>query len=244
MNEALLPTRGGYALPLVSCERSEGGTPIWLISFADLIGVLLAFFVLLFSMSHIEPERLREMSGHLDFGREPVPGATGATMTAERNAPQAEVELGEDLGYLGALIKEQLSREELLAATIVRRQGSSIVLSLPTDLLFEPDGAVPTRRGEDALFALVGILRNLPNRVEVEGHADPNPPAAFASNWELSLSRAMAVAVRLDRAGYRFPIIVRGRGDSRFDEVPSALPKAEREALARRVDIVVHEEAH
>ena len=77
------------------------------------------------------------------------------------------------------------------------------------------------------------------------GGVPPNPPdaASFASNWELSLSRALTVAVKLEQSGYRFPVIARGHGDSRFDEIAAALAPAEREALARRVDIIVYEEA-
>lgn len=236
-------------LPLIalpSPAAGEGAPPIWLISFADLVGILLAFFVLIFSMSQLDAERLAQMGGGVDRGTEAVPGATGAAVMVERNAPQAEREVGEDLGYLGSLLREQVSRETLLADTIVRQSGARIVLSLPAELLFAPNGATPTATGEQALFALVGLLRNLPNRIEVAGHADPNAPdaASFASNWELSLSRALAVAVQLEQSGYRHGVIARGNGDSRFDEISAARAPAEREALARRVDIIVHEEAN
>lgn len=250
MTAAAQPCDAAELLPLVhrpgpETEGGEAGTPIWLVSFADLVGLMLAFFVMIFSMSHIDEGRLRELAGRIDLVRESIPGTTGATEKAERNAPQVETELGEDLGYLGALLREQLGREPLLAGTVVHRDGRRIVLSLPADLLFAPNGAAPTRSGEQALFALVGMLRNLPNRIDVEGHADPNTPdpASFASNWELSLSRAASVAVRLEQSGYRLPVLARGRGHSRFDEIAATLPNAAREALARRVDIIVHEEA-
>jgi chemotaxis protein MotB len=232
------------ALPAPAAE--SGTPPIWLISFADLVGILLAFFVLIFSMSQIDADRLEAMSGGVDLGTEAVPGATGAADVAERNAPQAELEIGQDLGYLGSLLREQVSREPLLADTLVRQGAGRIVLSLPAELLFAPNGAMPTATGERALFALVGLLRNLPNRIEVEGHADPDKPdtASFASNWELSLARALTVAMQLEQSGYRHRVIARGDGDSRFDEISAALTAAERGALARRVDIIVHEEAN
>mgnify|MGYP001439456273 CR=1 FL=1 len=250
MTAAARPCDAAELLPLVHRAASDAdgggaGTPIWLVSFADLVGLMLAFFVMIFSMSHIDEGRLHELGGRIDLAREAIPGTTGATATAERNAPQVETELGQDLGYLGALLREQLDREPLLADTVVRRDGRRIVLSLPADLLFAPNGATPTPNGEQALFALVGMLRNLPNRIDVEGHADPHAPdpASFASNWELSLSRAAAVALRLEQSGYRLPVVARGRGHSRFDEIAAGLPTAEREALGRRVDIIVHEEA-
>lgn len=243
MNRALPFAEDWSAVP--PSDTDSPAAPIWLVSFADLVGLLLAFFVLIFSMSSIEPARLQEMGGGIDLGRDPIPGATGATAASDSNAPQAEVEIGQDLGYLGALLREQLQREPLLARTLVHRDGERIVLSLPAELLFAPNGATPTPEGERALFALVSVLRNLPNRVEIEGHADPNQPdpASFASNWELSLSRAFAVATELEQSGYRMPVIARGRSDSRFDEIAHSLAPAVRAALARRVDIIVHEEA-
>ena len=233
-------------LPLVvKAEPADASPPIWMITFTDLIGLLLAFFVMIYAMSSIDETRFRELTGAVDLNRVPVPGAIEATLQDTNNAPQADAEIGEDLGYLGALLREQVSREPLLARTVVRQDGQRIVLSLPAELLFAPNGAEPTLNGARALFALVGLLRNLPNRIEVEGHADPNPPdaASFASNWELSLSRALTVAVKLEQSGYRFPVIARGHGDSRFDEITDALAPAAREALARRVDIIVYEEA-
>lgn len=231
---------------LIPSEPRTTEQQIWMITFTDLVGLLLAFFVMIFAMSSIDQTRFRESRGLEDLNREPLPGAVEATVQAERNAPQAVVELGHDLGYLGTLLREQLGRETLLSGTIIRQDGSQIILSLPAHLLFEPNGAAPTAQGGQALFALVGLLRNLQNRIEVEGHADPKPPTSpsFASNWELSLARATAVALRLEAAGYRQSVVVRGRAAARYDEIAAGLSPAERDALARRVDIIVHEEAN
>lgn len=232
--------------PLLPTEPPAASKPIWLITFTDLVGLLLAFFVMIFAMSSIDQNRYRDLTGAADLGREPVPGATGATVEEKLNAPQPETHQGADLGYLGALLRAQLGRAPLLAQATVRQDGARVVISLPADLLFAPNGAEPTQAGAKALFSLVGMLRNLPNRIEVEGHADPKPPTAggFISNWELSLARAIAVAIRLEAAGDRHAVIARGRGDSRYDEIASTLSPAARDALARRVDIIVHEEAN
>lgn len=240
-------TPGPAPFPIVPPAEPRGPAPtIWLITFTDLVGLLLAFFVMIFAMSTIDEERFRELTGAVNLNRAPLPGGIEATIQDERNAPQASVELGHDLGYLATLLREQLGREPLIAGTMVRQDGAQVILSLPAELLFAPNGAEPTAQGEQALFALVGLLRNLQNRIEVEGHADPKPPAAdsYASNWELSLARAATVALRLEAAGYRQPVTARGRAAARYDEIAESLPPAERDALARRVDIIVHEEAN
>lgn len=219
---------------------------IWMVTFTDLVGLLLAFFVMMFAMSTLDQAQFQESYGGADSNRPLLPGALEETVRADRNAPRATVELGHDLGYLGTLLREQIAREALLAGTIVRQDGSQIILSLPAQLLFAPNGAEPTAQGGQALFALVGLLRNLQNRIEVEGHADPKPPtvAAFVSNWELSLARATAVALSLEAAGYGQSVVIRGRAAARYAEIAETLAPAERDALARRVDIIVHEEGN
>jgi len=83
-------------------------------------------------------------------------------------------------------------------------------------------------------------LRNIGNQIEINGHTDPVPATGgeYASNWELSVARAAAVANALRRSGYAEDIIALGFADSRFSQLPD-LPTDQRNALGRRVDIVV-----
>ena len=90
------------------------------------------------------------------------------------------------------------------------------------------------------MFNLGGVLRNIGNQIGINGHTDPVLPTggAYASNWELSMARAAAVANALRRSGYAEDIIAFGFADSRFSQLPD-LPTDQRHALGRRVDIVV-----
>jgi chemotaxis protein MotB len=90
------------------------------------------------------------------------------------------------------------------------------------------------------LAAIASVLRTITNDVATEGHADPAPVAAgeFASNWQLSLARAEAVASLLRTMDGREAVVARGFGNSRFAGLPLGEPEARR-ALARRVDIVI-----
>jgi chemotaxis protein MotB len=83
-------------------------------------------------------------------------------------------------------------------------------------------------------------LRNIANEAEVIGHTDPTPvETAYASNWDLSLARAAAVADALKRDGYPREIPAFGVADSHFSELPDSLPWLHRLELARRVDLVL-----
>jgi chemotaxis protein MotB len=84
------------------------------------------------------------------------------------------------------------------------------------------------------------VLRKRPNVSEVAGHAVPGKPQArYPSNWELSLRRASSVAAALRSAGYEGGVVARGYGDAQFGALSEDLPAERRNALARRVDIVI-----
>jgi len=145
-----------------------------------------------------------------------------------------------DLGYLGTVLEAQGKTNVLLQSATIYLAGERLVISLPADLLFAAGSAAFDARGASALFDLAGVLRNIANDVEVVGHSDPTPSgSSFASNWDLSLARAVAVAGELKRAGFARDIAAFGVADSHFSELPDDLPLARRLELARRVDILL-----
>jgi chemotaxis protein MotB len=219
--------------PEAPARATRRGAGTWLITFTDLAALMLALFVMLFSMSTMDEAKWRRVA----VGRQAVRGR-GA-----RRLGRAQHRRGRDLDYLAALLARQMAAEPRLAEAILHRGGDRIVISLPEGLLFAPDSATPHARSAAPLFTLAGLLRNLPNRIEVEGHTDPDPPnaARYASNWDLSLRRALAVRAALERAGYSRPVVARGYGASRFEALSPRLDPRRRYALARRVDIVIHE---
>jgi len=237
------PVAAAPLAPEGPARATRPGAGTWLITFTDLAALMLALFVMLFSMSTMDEAKWRRVAAALspDGDRRSEDAAPAAS--AARNIAAAETAPGRDLDYLAALLTRQMEAEPRLAEAILRRGGDRIVISLPEGLLFAPDSATPHARSAALLFTLAGLLRNLPNRIEVEGHTDPDPPnaARYASNWDLSLRRALAVRSALERAGYSRPVVARGYGASRFEALSPRLDPRRRYALARRVDIVIHE---
>jgi len=224
--------------------RFPGVDKRWLITFADLIALMLTFFVLLFSMSSFRDDAWSAVVIALSQSLNPAriwgdtPRLTDRTATTEP-APSAA-----NLDYLDALIAEKLRGDPLLGRVIVERRDDRIVLMLPSDMLFAPASDRLTARALRAIGALAMGMRDFKNRIDVVGHADERPVRGdrFASNWELSLSRALAVADAMRAAGFDRPLSVRARAAAVQDDVAEDLPAAERYRLARRVDIVVRED--
>lgn len=226
-------------------DRVTGGGDAWLVTFTDLVALLLAFFVMLFAMMTLEQdvwESLQEGFAVEWVQLDPLPEPP--VPEEERDTPTAELRAGIDLDYLSALLRRELPNHAALAGARIDRQEGRLVVALPDRLLFDSGATRPHPAAADALHTLGGLLRHLDNRVEVLGHADPRPlpEGETRSNWELSLARGAAVADMLARAGYTQPILIRGHGESRYDEL-SSLPDDVRLTLGRRTDIVILDDA-
>lgn len=212
----------------------------WIVTFTDLVSLMLTFFVMLFAMSNVKVDRWEAMTDALSRTLSPNEGAAPATATAKFNVATVVRKSAINLDYLSAVLQETVAADRLLSQSQILRMEDRLIIALPGDLLFEPAKAELSARARDALFSLGGVLRNVGNQIGVNGHTDPVPPvdSIYVSNWELSLARAMTVAEALRHAGYTEDIVAYGFADSRFAELPD-LPTEQRRALGRRVDIVV-----
>lgn len=117
--------------------------PVWLISFADLISLLLCFFVMLFAMSSIELQRWKAVvvsTGNSYQGPDASP-RSDASQPWLRRAGQsiagAAIEAGADLDYLAAVLERRIVDDPDLAGAAVTHRPGALVVSLPADELFE-----------------------------------------------------------------------------------------------------------
>jgi chemotaxis protein MotB len=222
-------------------SNTTGASGAWMIIFADLVALLLTFFVMLFAMSKVEKDKWEQVVDALSLRLRPSVEAIDARPAAYINVPILDRTKAIDLDYLATILEDKMAANEILTGSRIRRRADRLVISLPTDLLFTLSSAALAPRAGEALFLLGGVLANIANRIDVGGHTDPLPVrgGAYASNWELSLARSVAVAEELRKSGYLREIAAFGYADSRFEELPSGLPEERRYALARRVDVIV-----
>ncbi|MBW8327767.1 MAG: flagellar motor protein MotD [Thiobacillus sp.] len=181
----------------------------WLISYADFITLLFAFFVVMYAISAVNENKFRVLAGALGdaFGKTaasdmPVPQLTPDELPAdvrqrtlkqqqaiEEQAHMTEV-ASNLLEVMGPLVKEGKVR------VTQSRRGVSIEIN--ANVLFEPGRAELEPQSLEVLRAVANTLKNEPFNLEITGHTDvvPISNSVFASNWELSAVRATSV-VRL-----------------------------------------------
>lgn len=224
-------------------DGDKSKVPLWLITFTDVMALMLTFFVLLYSMSSPQEEKWEDITNALTYKSNAFDAAAfNAGSQDVISLDKIDKTRALEIGYVKVLIAGLLKQRNIENVLLIENE-KRLVVSLPSELLFKSGKADMGAEGKKIIFELGGVLSRVKNRIEVIGHSDPRPITAaagtFATNWELSLARATSVSRVLRDVGYDRDMTVRGVSSARFDELPEDLPEDERYALSRRVDIVV-----
>ncbi|MDA3129775.1 flagellar motor protein MotS [Aliibacillus thermotolerans] len=230
----------------------QKGSPAWMTTFADMVTLILVFFVMLFSMSVIDAQKFQAMVD--SFQNRQV--FEYFTSVVEFENPDSagdsnDLELGgsgeSDDGELDELLKEAeeyLYDNELSEYISATRDDRGVVLVLQEQLLFDTGEAYILDEAKPFLNKVGELLHNIPNMVKVEGHTDNRPISTFRypSNWELSGARAGSVIRYLVENHQLDPerFIATGYGETR-PIAPNDTPENLRKN--RRVVIVITDPA-
>lgn len=174
----------------------------WLVTYGDMVTLLMAFFVLMYSASKVSEEKYEQVAQSIAQGfNSPGPDAIVEIASSE----SVEIEITEEVTVLSPLT----NAKEMLDQLIEERDldGEMSTSFTPTGLKIElssssffGSGSADVRESMvPSLIELSEVLQSLPEgdyQVEVEGHTDNVPinTARFPSNWELSSLRAINVA--------------------------------------------------
>lgn len=220
----------------------------YLITYADLITLLLGLFVILYASSKVDEEKFKEYSDAFSryFDKSGVlEGGEGVLESRKDNIPEPMM-LHPNRKSLDQIMKETKSTmsDFLMDGMItIKRIKGGIVFTMPEVLLFTTAKSDIQTDGEEALDSLSSILRGIGTDmlVTVDGHTDSNPIRTFQyeSNWHLSVARAMKVAYFMMQKGLpEYNVAVRGFGSQR-PKVDNSNP--ENRAINRRVEITISE---
>lgn len=231
---------------IISLDKSENekAGESWLIIFADLLALLLTFFVLMFSMSSVQVSKweavVESLSENLNPNRAQIQEENWQNIEAAM-VPQKEAL---SLSYLKKIFEDKLQYDPILRRSSVTLLDDRLAITMPADLIFEKGQSEFVRDAYKSMLELGASLQSIQNKITVVGHTDLEPTSGryYPTNWELSLGRAISVARLIEQAGYTQNIETFGNGSSRFDELDENIPLDERYLLARRVDIFIHRE--
>jgi chemotaxis protein MotB len=232
----------------------------WLVSYADFITLLFAFFVVMFASSQTDKSKAQQVSdsvknamenggltaaaheilgGTVDEkgkGNAQMKGPGGSQPKEIPNAPIVAAELLPSLNYLSTALESDIKGGKLE----LHLEPRGLVVSLRQGTYF-PSGADTLDPATfDSLAKIAKTIRSLPNPVRLEGHTDSVPihTARFRSNWELSAARSIAMLELLSTKWDvpRERLAIAGYADTMPRESNDT---AEGRAHNRRVDVVI-----
>ncbi len=212
----------------------------WLISYADFITLLFAFFTVLYASSTLDTRKLETVMDSMQhvFAGQAAPPPSAPP--AEQHIVPPVEPLGVDLVVVQQALMRDLADEVSSARVAIEPDSRGLVVSIRESGSF-PVGSADLPPAAQALIARVGDrLREIPNMVRVEGHTDDVPiqTAKYASNWDLSTARATRVVALLIQASGIDPSRLSAAGYSQFrPRVPN--DSDEGRARNRRTDIVI-----
>lgn len=230
----------------------------WLVSYADFMTLLFAFFVVMYATSRVDNKRVNEAVQSVRFamhfkgngGVDVMPifegpvseGGCVASLSNSERLNQRQIESVEALRrrmekkFKGKLIE----KPGMNPSVTLHLEGRKLKIRLSVAHFFDPTQAVLRPEVMPTLDALADELRKLRRPIRIEGHTDDSPVTnpRYRDNWDLSASRAASVVAYLDRA-HRIPrslLSAAGYGDSQ--PVASNDTPVGRE-MNRRIDLVV-----
>jgi chemotaxis protein MotB len=209
----------------------------WLLTYADLITLLLGLFVILYAMSKVDAGKYAQMvealSGVFGKGKEGMLEGNNGVVLPPIPVKNERDRIADEIR--GAL--RSLETKNLVSITQDER---GLTVHLMEELLFMSGSADLKESSLNIIDSLAVVMRNLPNNIRVEGHTDDVPinTPKFPSNWHLSVARALNTAFYLIAKGNLDPQRVSIAGYSEYQPIApnnSAINRAHN----RRVDLVI-----
>lgn len=246
-------------------REPQVGSDRWIVSYADFITLLLAFFVVMYSISSVNEGKYRVLSDSL----------SGIFLGAQRSFDQVSVgdlslrQPSRDIGLLDQSPAQQSGRlepvsddaqapalmqiqsdakarfQELIADGELSLSANKLWLEIEigSGVLFASGSATPNLSADPLLEALAILLKPYPNPMHVEGYTDNQPIQSelYPSNWELSAARAAGVVRMLAHFGVA-PERMAAVGYAQYQPKVSNL-SARGRSRNRRVVIIVSRDA-
>lgn len=194
-------------------------TDRWMISWADFVTLLLAFFVVMYALSSVNEDKYRQLSESLSQIFRAEGGSQVLTPTSRGpglldgqarpvSEPEARVEPSDpEVSQQLDAIRTQAEQifAEQIDRGLVQVSGNRlwVAIELNASLLFASGDAIPVIEADALLQPVIELVQDAENPVHVEGFTDSQPinTARFPSNWELSAARAAAVVRLLQQRG-------------------------------------------
>lgn len=236
-------------------EAPTGDPGAWMVTFTDMLQLLLTFFIMLLSLASIDDKALKQTFsmfmgavGPLYLGQKTIilPTETGPidvpkaielqafSSLLSMDPQQTTAEYSETLSYAHGLFGKGVR---------VEKRGKDLAIVFPETISFAPDSADILPDLAEVLRRIGRVMKYSDNQIHIEGHTDSapvNPESGFSSGWDLSAARAVNV-MRFLNEETEVPFDrMFCYGYSRYHPVAANLTEYGR-ARNRRIEIIIRQ---
>ncbi|WP_163193212.1 OmpA family protein [Clostridium thermarum] len=222
----------------------------WLATYSDTMTLLLTFFILLYSFSSVDAQKLKQLAASLQTV------FTGQANNAifDYNMKYGEVPLVGEKSFQDQMpidkstgdpsmyetVSEFIEKNKLEEVVQITEDSRGIIIQLRDNILFESGSADIKEDSKNILEKISTLVSSFPNEIIIEGHTDNVPihNQKFASNWELSSARAISVLKYFVEVKKIDPYRVSAHGYGEYRPVKSNDTPQNR-AANRRVNILI-----
>ena len=192
----------------------------WMVSYADFVTLLFAFFVVMYSISSVNKGKYHTFSESLDQAlfhnenaqKQVVPIQVGALPTTIQPIELPNLVTAEERELSSEILQEKRRLDEVsekLQTALqpyiesklvgVKKNDFWVELEMNSELLFASGKADLSAKAQAVLAEVAGLVREVPNVINVEGYTDDVPISngLYTSNWDLSSARATSVVKEL-----------------------------------------------
>lgn len=222
-------------------QNDESDDSNWLTTYGDMMTLLLAFFVLLYSFSSVDVQKFRNVVEALQGNLGVQEGGKTISSSDLITAGVQSNKMGlPRLNRIHQKITSYLQKQKLQDDIKVKMTDRGLTIRFTGKVLFDLGEAQIKEEAAPILDKISGIISEVPNQIMVEGHTDnlPISNSRFPSNWELSTARATEVVKYFIEENGIVPAKLSAAGYSKYKPVkPNDSP--ENRALNRRVDVIL-----
>ncbi len=231
----------------IHTDKEHSGADRYLITYADLITLLLGLFVILYASSQVDSGKYKEFSAAMtDYfkpsadnkqqrGNKILPGADGIPQPILPKAQEKSID------QINLEVEKALQQEINEGKVSIQRTSTGIIVNLPEKLLFQSAKSDIQPNAFPVLDSITAILSGINKKISIDGFTDSIPIHTFQyeSNWQLSTARAMNIGYYILKKGVSEQnFSIRGFGANK----PSASNSSpDGRAKNRRVEILIED---
>ncbi|MEA3466165.1 MAG: flagellar motor protein MotB [Thermodesulfobacteriota bacterium] len=174
-------------------KQQPAGAPAWMVTYSDLVTLLLTFFVLLLSMANMDKVKIGQAASSMRGAF----GMFGGKKLHEVSAPSVVsiAPIQDDMVQrVYTRIETQMNRLRLDKSIELVKDRGAVILRINEAIMFAPGTSKLKPKALPVLTKVAGLIRPLPLQMRVEGHTDDIPYGRKdMSNWDLSVARSVSV---------------------------------------------------